>query len=421
MHINELQSRRAALFDKMEDESFALVFAGKPKCLSADQDYPFESNRNFFYLTGINQEGSSLLLIKRGAECREFLFISPYDETKEKWYGKKLTPEEAKLVSGVNNVLLTPYLTSRLDRLLRQGIDEEVPLGLGYFDLSPELKIEEELDVKGFVGSLRAIYPSLKVIDLAPMVFALRAKKSEAEVNCLKKAIEHTKAGLLRAYSLIAPGAYEYELSLGFYQASQSSNALGGLSFPSIVASGENGTTLHYPNPQSKLKEGDLVLFDVGAKEEGYCGDISRTIPVDGVYSPRQRQLYEIVLGCNKAVIGYAKPGITLRELNAFARDYLAKRCLQEKVISTYEDIDRIYFHSVSHHIGLDDHDPMDRDKPLEEGNVISDEPGLYIKEEGIGIRIEDDLLITDRGAKNLSSFIPKEIEEIEHYFAAGR
>lgn len=143
--------------------------------------------------------------------------------------------------------------------------------------------------------------------------------------------------------------------------------------------------------------------------------------PVDGVYSPRQRQLYEIVLGCNKAVIGFAKPGITLRELNAFARDYLAKRCLEEKVISSYDDIDRIYFHSVSHHIGLDDHDPMDRDKPLEEGNVISDEPGLYIKEEGIGIRIEDDLLITDRGAKNLSSFIPKEIEEIEHYFAAGR
>ena len=173
----ERLSRREAVFDKMDDDSFALFYAGRRKYSSGESLFPFAVNKDFYYLTGIEQEGSSLLLSKRGGECREFLFIDPYEESKRRFYGKKLSIDEAKRLTGIPNVLLSTYLTSRLDRLLRQGLDGEEPVKKGYFDYSPELKIGPELDVKTFVNSLKVVYPDLHDLDARPLVMPLRKCK----------------------------------------------------------------------------------------------------------------------------------------------------------------------------------------------------------------------------------------------------
>ena len=184
-----------------------------------------------------------------------------------------------------------------------------------------------------------------------------------------------------------------------------------------IVASGIHATTLHYPKPLGQLKQGDLVLLDLGARHGYYNADVSRTLPVDGKFTEEQKELYQIVLGCNKAVAAFAKPGVTIAELNSLTNEYLASECLARGLIEKKEDIRNYFFHGVSHFIGLDTHDPGDRAIPLEPGNIISNEPGLYIKEKGIGIRIEDDLLITEDGCEVLTSSIIKEVEEIEAFY----
>lgn len=415
---DELNSRRLRFLKGMEPNSVAIIFSGEPKIMSLDEDYKFEVNRNFYYLTGIEQENSILLLVKTEGEEKAILFISSYDENKEKWYGKKLTIEEAKEISSINNVLISPSFQPRLESLIK---DENYPIKNIYFDSDPELKIGPALLVDGFIKTLSLSYPTLAFKEFNPIITRLRMVKSKYEVCEFVKAIETTRQGIKLVMAETRGGAKEYELVSTFLKAINDDNGYQGESFNTIMASGINATTLHYPNPQGICKTGELLLMDLGARHNYYCADISRTIPVGGKFNEYQKMVYEIVLGANKAVAKFAKPGITLKELNELAKEYLASECLEKGIISNKEDISKYYFHSVSHHIGLDTHDLSDRALPLEEGNIISDEPGLYIKEKGIGIRIEDDLLITSTGAEVLSSSILKEIDEIESFYKLGK
>ena len=191
------------------------------------------------------------------------------------------------------------------------------------------------------------------------------------------------------------------------------------VSFPTIAGSGINGCMLHYGTNHCKLEDGKLLLLDLGARVEGYCADITRTYPISGAYSPRQKEIYDIVLRANRAVAEAARPGVTLRELNDLCKKVLAEGMMAIGKIQSAEEIGRYYLHGVSHHLGLDTHDCAVReDLGLRAGMVISDEPGLYIDEEEIGIRIEDDLLITDTGCRVLSEAIPRTTEEIEALMA---
>ena len=415
---NEYAERRARFYEKMEDESLCLLFSGVAKKKSYDEDYPFEVNRNFYYLTGIDQEDSILMLIKTGGEKKDYLFISPFDETKEKWYGRRLTPQEAYLASGVRNVLLNSAFSARLDAALNVKGSLFGSLKNVYLDMEKEQKIADEMDIKGQKGALEKAYGPLNFIDAYPILVKLRLKKSDAEIDMLRSAIATTRLGILSVMSEARPGIGEYELASAFLKTCNDDDGNQGLAFNTIMASGANAAILHYPNPLAKVEKGSLILMDLGARNHYYCADVSRTIPSSGRFNPEQRTLYEIVLGCNKAVAGFARPGITLRELNNFATEYLASECLAKGFISRKEEIGKYYFHSVSHQIGLDTHDPGgNRDVPLEVGNVISDEPGLYFKEKGIGIRIEDDLLITEDGAEVLTKDIIKEIADIEQFY----
>lgn len=415
---NEYSERRARFFEKMQDSSLALFFSGVAKKKSYDEDYPFEVNRNFYYLTGIDQEDSVLMLVKSEGERREYLFISPFDETKEKWYGKRLAPQEAYLASGVKNVLMNASLPARLSAAFSFRDPVYGPVKNVYLDFEKEQKIALDTDIDDEKEALRKEFGVTSILDSYPILTKMRLKKSDAEIEMLKQAIETTRLGILAVMAEARNGIHEYELASTFLKTCNDDDGNQGLAFNTIMAAGVNAATLHYPNPLGVAEKGSLVLMDLGARNHYYCADVSRTIPVSGRFNPEQRTLYEIVLGCNKAVASYARPGITLRELNAFATEYLASECLVKGIIAKKEDISKYYFHSVSHQIGLDTHDPGgDKDAPLEAGNVISDEPGLYIKEKGIGIRIEDDLLITPTGAAVLTESIIKEISDIEQFY----
>ena len=409
----EFSLRRKNLFEKIDDNSITILFSGVAKKSSADEDYPFLGNRNFYYLTNIEQENSIYVLIKSDGLMKEFLFIQPRDELKEKWTGRRLTIEEATNLSGIENVLIVDSFDSKLDLILNRREKVYGDIKTLYLDFDGEQKISKDKDIDDFSYGLKNNYPYLNIKDVYQSIIELRMVKSQAEIDEFIEAITKTNIGLKKIMKTLKPNLYEYQLAALFFYTIQDYD-FAPLSFPTIAASGKNATCLHYTSLKSKLNNDDLILFDLGGKNNGYCADISRTYPVSGKFSSLQKKIYSIVLGCNKYIISKIRPGITLKELNNLTVEFLANECLKEGLIKEKEDIKKYYFHSISHHIGLDTHDPSLREKPLQKGNIISCEPGLYFEEYGIGVRIEDDILVTEEGSYNLSGNIIKEVDDIE-------
>lgn len=413
IEVKEFANRREKLYESLDDNSILILYAGVSKKRSADECYPFIVNRNFFYLTNIKQEGSILLVAKQDGIIKEYLFISEYDELKEKWTGKRLRPEEAKELSGIENIMYLNAFESELDLIICKKDSAFAKISTIYFDLEPENLIEGFKTVEETKDVLLMNYPWLEAKDIYNKIISLRMVKSKDEVAEIKEAINKTSIGLKNILKKIRPGLYEYQLSSLFYYTIQDYDN-SELSFPTICASGVNATCLHYPTPVAKVKDGDLVLFDLGSQNNVYCADISRTYPANGKFNDLQKKIYSIVLDCNKLIIDSVKPGITLKELNDIATKFMAQRCVEEGLMSNESEIRKYYFHSIGHHLGLDTHDPSNRELPLVPGNVITDEPGLYFRELGIGVRIEDDILVTEDGSYNLSGSIIKEIDDIE-------
>lgn len=417
--VEEFILRRSKIAEDLEEGSCLILFAGVPKKRSEDEDYDFSINRNFYYLTNIEQDESILMIKKEGGVVNETLFISEFDEVKEKWTGKRLTAKEARDLSGIQNVLFINQFEVSLESLYKDKNLIRV-----YIDLDPELKIGPSFTTHEFMKVINQ-KSKLKVLDAYNLVAKLRIYKSEAEINEFKEAIHTTNLGLEALMRKLKGGLYEYQLSSLFYYTVQDHN-FSELSFPTIAAGGVNATCLHYATPLSKINDGDLILFDLGARNNYYNADISRTYPINGKFNSLQKKIYQIVLDANKLVIKTAKPGVSIKELNDLVTNFMAEECLKLKLIHSKEEIKNYYFHSCSHYIGLDTHDiSLKSDTrysylPLEKGMVISDEPGLYFKELGIGVRIEDDLLITENGCINLSEEIIKEVEDIEK-FMGGR
>lgn len=412
IEAKEYSLRREKLAASLSDNSIAVLFSGSAKNCSSDEKFNFVVNKNFFYLTGIDQEDSILLIEKLSGEIKQFLFILPYDEVKEKWYGIRLKDNEARAKSGIENVLFHDSFLPKLELLISKQLDLSSNCTL-YLDLEDELKIGNKLSTQDFAEKIKNKFNDVKVENIYHTIIKFRMVKSHAEIQELKEAIRITNIGLNALLNELAPNKMEYQLAALFeYKIRDASNCK--TSFPTIAAAGKNATILHYPNPTDVMKNGDLMLFDLGAEFNHYCGDISRTYPINGKYNEMQAKIYDIVLGANKHVADILKPGVTIKYLQEETIKFLANGLLNIGLIKEYDQIDKYYFHGVSHHIGLDTHDPSLRELPLQEGNVISDEPGLYIKELGIGIRIEDDLLVTRNGCIILSGDIVKERKDIE-------
>ena len=418
--MHELAKRRDNLFNLMKENSVAVIFSGVSKIATEDELYPFVVNNSFYYFTEISQEHSVLLLIKGVSERKVYLFVDEYNELKEKWTGKRLTYEQASIISGLENVYSMNNFENMLNLALSKNDNQYGAINNLYIDLTPEVKIGDLLSTQAFAEDLSSKHKGLEVLDVKPLITSLRMVKSPYEVDKLRSAINMTNLGINKLICELRPGLMEYELADIFEFFGRQHNRHG-LAFSTIVACGKNATCLHYPTQSSPVTNNSLILFDLGYKHDGYCADISRTFPVNGKFEGMQKAVYEAVLLCNKEIIKYAKPGLTIADLQEKARQILKGELVKLKLLKEDEDVTKYYYHNVSHHLGLDTHDASNREKPLEEGNVITVEPGLYIAELGIGVRIEDDVLICKDHAECLSIEIPKEVADIEKLFKSKR
>lgn len=406
--------RRKQIFEKMEPSSALLLFSGIESHVSADEYAHFEANRNFFYLTGLRRERMILLMKKTDKQEKVLLFIEEADETQERWYGRKVTVQEAKDISGIGQVYFLDSFESEIDRMMtREDINSL------YFDCYRH-QFEDLPDynlVKAKEFSEK--YPGHPVRNIFPYIAELRMQKDAEEIALMREAISITDGALKYVMKHLKPGMTEYQAQADFeYQIRY--HGAEGTAFPTIAGSGANGTMLHYDTNLDVCEDGTLLLMDLGAKYRGYCADITRTYPVNGTFGERQRKVYDVVLAANRAVAKEAKPGMTLRELNEICKKVLAEGCIALGLIEREDEIDTYYMHGVSHHLGIDVHDvSVESNDKLRPGAVITDEPGLYIDEWEIGIRIEDDLLITENGCEVLSEAVIRDPDEIEAFMRA--
>ena len=399
--MNNLK-RRNELLKLLPEKSLVIILAGKEINQSEDANFPFYINRNFFYLTNISQANSVLLLIKNNSN-QAYLYIDEYSEKNEKWYGKKITPEEAKGLSEINEIRFTKDLNNDLKEILKNI--EHVYL---------DFKVDNT-----FFNQFKTIYPNLKVNNVYPMLVDLRMVKDESEINNIKEAIKITHLGLKRVINELKTAKNEMEVYNAFNHEilNHGTHEIG---FSSIIATGVHTCCLHYPTPTDQIAQDALILCDVGAAYNHYSSDITRTYPISGKFNDLQRKIYEIVLATNKKVIEAIRPNVTIKELQELTKATLADGLLKVNLIKDAKELENYYFHGVSHHLGLDTHDVSVKDVPLKEGMVITVEPGLYFKELKTGVRIEDDVLVTKDGHEVLSKDIKKEINDIEQLFIGG-
>ena len=326
----------------------------------------------------------------------------------EKWVGKTINSEEAKEQSKVQTIKYLDEFEDTISTYFdRIGIENV------HLDLERQSVALPSTPAQDMANTLKTKYPYLNIDNVHKKITNLREVKSNFEIEKIKKAIEITKEGIESMAKNIKPGMKENEVE-AYFDFTIKKLGASNHAFSTICASGKNATILHYEDNDQEIKDNELILFDLGAEYEYYCADISRTIPANGKFTDRQKQIYNIVLSAVKEVQNKAKAGMSLKDLNDIAKDTLANGCLEIGLIKDKEEISKYYFHSVSHSLGLDTHDVFNRENLLRENAIITNEPGLYIEEESIGIRLENDLLITKDGCINLSVDIPIEIEDIE-------
>ncbi|MGV3465447.1 MAG: aminopeptidase P family protein [Heyndrickxia sp.] len=402
---------RENLYEKLEDQSVLVLFAGKAPQKSADEAYRFVPNRNFYYVTGVNEPNNIFLAVKKDNKVEEYLFIVKSDPVLEKWVGKTISVEEAKEQSGVENIQFTEQFQSFFARTVASLQTANL-----YMDIE-----RSELDTvttksQQFVKQVQTNYPFLQVRNVYPIICDLRLYKKPEEIEKIKRAIEITKNGIYNLMSNAKPGMKEYQLE-AYFDFVLKTEGVKDYAFPTIAASGQNGTVLHYDKNDAVAEDGSLVLLDLGAQYEYYSADISFTFPVNGKFTERQKTFYNIVLKALRETTDLIKPGVPFTQLNEHTKKVLAEECMKLGLIKEESEISKYYYHGVSHSLGLDTHDVGNyRDKVLEPGMVLTVEPGLYIEEEGIGIRIEDDVLVTEDGNENLSKDIIRSVEEIEEF-----
>jgi len=403
------KQRREKLLNSIEGNCTVVLFSGNLINDTEDECFRFSVNRNFYYLTGLDKESMALVLNKVDGVINEYLFILPFDEKLAKWVGGRMLKAEAGGASEIDNVSeyyeLDGTIASILNRTRRDG-NHTFYFDLWHYDseqaLTPALK---------YVKKLQETHPAVIIKDIFPYITKMRLIKDTYEIADIKRAIEITRDGVHKMMTSIKPGFNEMVLD-GIFNLVLAQNVCNTYAFKTICASGKRATILHYSDNNHTIEDGDMFLCDLGATVHNYCADISRTFPSNGKFSERQKELYNIVLKAQIMVEEHAKPGVTLRELNQVVVDFYREELPKHGLT---KDVNEYYWHSVSHHMGLDDHDADGGlGQVLQKGNVISNEPGLYIESEKIGIRIEDDLLITEDGCENLSIEIVKTVEDIE-------
>ena len=410
---------RRRLAAQLRPNSIAVFNSSDVMPKSADGVHPFSQQTDLFYLSGIDQEESTLVLFPDAKEekHREVLFLRETSEPIALWEGKKYAKDEAAVASGVKTV----YWNAEFDSVFRPLVLQAERVYLNANEHLRAAVFVETRDAR-FGKWCREAFPLHRYERLAPIMHRLRAVKSPIEVALIRQAAGITGRAFRRLLGFIRPGVWEYEIEAEIWHEFLRARSRGP-AFQTIVASGADSCTLHYVKNDKQCRDGDLVLIDFGAEYANYAGDLTRTVPVNGRFTPRQRAVYDAVLRVQKAAIEMLRPGNTLEayttEVGALMEAELIGLGLldAEKVKGQPKEqpLYKKYFpHGTSHHLGLDVHDYGDKFRPFEAGMVFTCEPGIYIREEGIGVRIENDILVTDRDPVDLMADIPREADEIE-------
>lgn len=478
--VADLAGRRRILMEQLGNKAILILYAAEPRNYAGDVDWPYRQENDFFYLTGITQGGSKLVLIPGAGKFREILFMPPSNPAQENWTGHILTQTEGKQISGIQDVWDERTFNSFLTTLIPQAKEALTePAGRGGrggrggsqapptipVDLNQEFAQtiaavgdkSAELYMLGgrpaeyrreteFIAKLAAAYPGLSIKSPLQILNNMRAVKSQREIDLLKHAVDITAEAFQRVYALGVAGTPEYELQAQFEFTFLRRNAHWG--YPCIVASGVNATTLHYETNKDSMKAGDLLLMDDAAEFDGYSVDVTRTIPVSGKFNKDQADIYRLVWEGQQAGIQASLPGKTGADITAAAAKVMAEGLVKLGLMTDVNSKQQLgiwFNHGISHGIGLNVHDPGRRE--FQPGMAITMEPGIYIrldaldnlpqtpenekfieavkpafeKYKGIGVRIEDDVLITDGKPQVLSAAIPSKLEEVESSVAQLR
>lgn len=408
------QSRREAFADLLPDRSIGLLYSGDEKTECGDQNYPFSPDRNFYYLTGYAKPRCYYVGWKVQNQYRDILFIEQPNARQQLYHGKMSDTDGLKEQLGFSDVRYTNTMQDFFSRLFFNEEYQTLYLGA----IPYQMQMPQDAGAL-FVESLRKAYPFLAVRSAYYQLGVLRSHKQKEEIEAHRKACLVTEQGVKNMLRHIRPGITEGQLE-AYFDFSLKQNACGH-AFETIAASGPNSCVLHYSDNDRMMKDGDVILFDLGASSSYYCADVSRTYPVNGTFTERQKLLYEVVLKGLDRALELTKPGQAKHLLQQESKRVMAEELQKLGIIESPEDIDRYYCHGSGHFIGLYTHDVGDDAAVLEEDMVFTLEPGLYFPEEEIGIRIEDTLVVTASGYELLSGGIPKTVEEIEAFIKHER
>ncbi|HJQ23611.1 MAG TPA: Xaa-Pro peptidase family protein [Blastocatellia bacterium] len=405
---SEYRARRERLMAQLKDGVVVMIGAREDEFGEVGR---FRQKNDFMYLTGVETPSAYLVLVPAGTPdrpARETLLIPARNLFQEKWTGPQIGPgAEGQAAFGFQEVADSAKLHDLLNSLFKASGARPVTKVYTIIPHGSTADIERET---GFVAGLRQNYPGLQIADVAPVIAEMRKVKSPAEIALLQKAIDITAEGQRDAAAQIRPGAFEYEVQAAL-EAAFTRNGAERPGYPSIVGSGLYSTVLHYDQNRKRIDAGDTIVVDVGAEFSYYTADITRTFPATGKFTPRQREIYQLVLDAQRAAERAFKPGqSTLAQLNQVARDVMKASPLRDRQGNTLE---RYFIHGLGHWIGMEVHDVGGYgDLPV--GAVFTIEPGIYIPEEKLGVRIEDNYLVTEKGLVKLSRAIPSEAGDVE-------
>ena len=401
------EGNRRRFWEAVEGDGMVAVFSGRPQRRSADEDYPFHANRNFAYLTGLTQENLIYFGFRRDGQTEEILFLPQVDAMRERWRGRMLHPEQVMPMCGISHV----ESRERFEDFFRDFQQENPSLPL-YLDMDPPSPWQALEPAQQWAELWK---DRMCVRDCHGILTGLRMVKQPCEIAALRRAIALTDQGIRILIGACYEGIYEYQLKNVFNTvvADQARE----LAFDTIVAAGKNALCMHYPEQDAPVKNGDMVLLDLGAREDFLCADISRMFPVSGHFTARQRALCQASLDTITFLCASVKPGMTLGDV-----ERLGDQCLEEKLkdmalLTEGRTVKDYRWHAISHHLGWDTHDVCHREAPFVPGVVITMEVGIYVPQWAEGVRIEDDILITQTGCENLSAEIPRSPGEIEALF----
>lgn len=455
----EVTRRRTALMEKLGPNALCILFSAETKNYERDVDYLYRQDSNLFYLTGLTQADVTLVLVPGNAAQREILFIPDRDLSRETWFGKALTREEATQISGIQTIYGAAQFEAFLEATLsRRRFGPRSYARTTEFDAffsaidrreaSVDLILENNPGLHGkanreweLANRIRQSFAGVQTRDITRHLHTMRLIKSPYEIERLRRATRITDQAINEAIKAIRPGIHENEVEAVITYVFRKNNA-SGPGYPPIVGAGANATILHYSGRHVPMKNGDLVLMDVGAEYEQYTADTTRTAPVNGKFTPEQAELYNIVLQAADTALKKIRVGARISEVHQSAVDVLKEGLLRVGLITDKESQQyRVWFpHGTSHWLGMNVHDVGERDEPFQPGMVLTVEPGLYIREEAlddmrrtsgnekfltaiepalkkyknIGVRIEDDVVVTETGYELLSKASPRTIPEIE-------